>query len=64
MNITITCNATEYGTYLDKKYQALEFSITKNAFIISFCDCFGTEITQAEISIEDAKQLAKLLLTI
>jgi hypothetical protein len=62
MEIKINCNVTEYEINPDKKYQTLEFSITKHALIISFCDCFGTEITASEISIEDARKLANIIL--
>lgn len=63
MNLQINCVSTNYES-VENKYQAIKFDISKHCLIISFCDCFGTEITSSEISIEDAKTLSKLLLTV
>ena len=63
MNLRIACISTSHEL-VENEYKILKFDISKHCLIISFCDCFGTEITASEISIEDAKTLSKLLLTI
>jgi hypothetical protein len=63
INLQIACISTSHEI-VKNEYKILKFDIHKRSLIISFCDCFGTEITASEISIEDAKELSKLLLTI
>ena len=63
MNLQINCVSTTHES-VENKYQAIKFDISKHCLIISFCDCFGKEITGSEISIEDAKKLAKIITTI
>lgn len=61
MEIELICETTEYAVYPDKKIEKTSFFIHENCLVISFCDKNEEVITQSEISIEDAKKLAKIL---
>lgn len=61
MEIELICDTTEYAVYPDKKIEKTVFYIHENCLVISFCDKDEEVITQSEISIEDAKKLAKIL---
>lgn len=65
MEINILFETTEYSSIPDyTKNSHNKFTITDKALIIWFCDDNGHILTHTEISIEDAKKLSKLLLTI
>ena len=64
MYINVNCDVTEYNIKPDKNYEKVKFTICEHSLIIEFCDFYENVLNQSEISIEDAKQLSKLLLTI
>jgi len=60
--ITFDCEVTEYNI-LPKKFNIENtFYITDNCLVINFCDSDDNVIAQSEISIEDARKLARLIL--
>lgn len=61
MEIELICETTEYAVVPDKKNEKTVFYIHENCLVISFCDKNEEVITQSEISIEDARKLAKVL---
>ena len=63
MEIKIICDTTEFQSQKisDKNYFTT-FLITPRALTISFCDDNEDIFEQSEISIEDARKLAKLIL--
>jgi len=60
--ILFECEVTEFDTLPIKINKTNSFSINQNCVVISFCDKDENVIAQSEISIEDAKKLAKLIL--
>lgn len=61
MDIQLICDTTEYAVYPDKKIEKTVFYIHEKCLVISFCDKNEEVITQSEISVEDARKLAKIL---
>ena len=61
MEIELICETTEYAVYYNKIIEKASFHIHENCLVISFCDKDQTVISQGEISIEDARKLAKIL---
>ena len=64
MEIKIICEATEQVALKKQINTNNIFSICDDCLVIDFCDEDENVISQSEISIEDAKKLAKLLLNI
>lgn len=60
--ITIECNVTEFSVIPDFNYQKVAFCLTKKAMVISFMDDEDRVLTQSEIEIDEAAELAKLIL--
>ena len=64
MEITILCEATKFSCIPDLNTNSNnKFILTDKSLMILFCDDNGNTLTHSEISIEDAKKLAKLILT-
>jgi hypothetical protein len=64
MYINVNFEVTEYNIKPAKNYEKVKFTIWEDSLIIEFCDFGENVLNQSEISIEDAKKLSKLLLTI
>jgi predicted transcriptional regulator len=62
MDIVITCETTEFAVFPNQKNIKTLFSINERSLVISFCDKKEKVLDQSEISIEDARKLAKLIL--
>ena len=63
MIISIDCNVTEFSITPPKKNEINIFSLSEKCMIINLCDEEEKIITQTEISIEDARKLAEIILT-
>lgn len=61
-SIIFECEVTEYNIIPPKENTHNAFNISNSCLVISFCDSDDNVITQSEISIEDARKLAKLIL--
>ena len=59
--ILFECDATEYACIPPEDNDINSFSINEKSLVISFC-VEGNVLLQSEISIEDARRLAKLIL--
>lgn len=64
MEIKIICDVTEYIALPKQINTKNIFSICDDCLVIDFCDEYENVLSQSEISIEDAKKIAKLLLNI
>lgn len=61
MDITISCDVTEF--YCKPKINNVKnvFSINDKSLIISFCDKKGKVLNQSEIDIEDFRKISYLI---
>ena len=59
--IQLECDVTEYDVITDEKIDSVIFCINEKSLVINFCDSKEKIINQSEISIVDARKLAKLL---
>ena len=59
--IQLECDVTEYDVITDSKIDNVIFCINEKSLIINFCGKNEKIIKQSEISIEDARKLAKLI---
>ena len=59
--IQLDCDVTEYDVITDKKITNVIFCINEKSLVINFTDIHEKIIMQSEISIVDARKLAKLL---
>ena len=59
--IQLDCDVTEYDVITDKKITNVIFCINEKSLVINFCDTIEKILKQSEISIVDARKLAKLL---
>jgi hypothetical protein len=62
MQIKINCDVTEYIACPEDENIQNIFTIYDKCFIIEFCDKDENILYHSEISIEDAKKLAKMIL--
>lgn len=60
--IIFEAEVTEFQSMPVKHNTINAFSINENSMVISFCDSNNNVNAQSEISIEDAKKLARLIL--
>ena len=65
MDIVVSCQVTEYAVIPNLKSNEINtFSINDKSLVISFCNDNEEVLALSEIQIEDAKKLAKIILSI
>lgn len=57
----MTAEVTEYNVISDEIYEEVSFCLGEKCLVISFLDENDNVITQTEISLSDARKLAKLI---
>lgn len=62
MEILIKCETTQYDSYPNDKNVATEFEIKEKCLVIYLFDKNEQILDQTEITIEDARKLAKIIL--
>ena len=64
LTLKLQCNTTEFDSFPLEECEFTQFEINERSMSVKALDANEVELSQTEISIEDAVKLAKLILTL
>ena len=64
LTLKLQCNTTEFDSFPPEECEFTQFEINERSMSVKALDANEVELSQTEISIEDAVKLAKLILTL